>query len=203
MNRMSVAVCAGVVALMTLGCDDKSKPATSTQTAKPKPTATAAAKKPKAPTKKAAATAKATSTAKSADAKDAKDDGIPTIPDKQSKPPSVDEWKAAKEVNTQGPNSRPDKCYMKIVREWLKVNCAGKVTKIEENKNFSFGRENVDFFTSLRPEKSADIVVRLKKGKSIKAKIHRTGGEKSAALFVSWPPTKEKPTIIALGISAT
>ena len=124
------------------------------------------------------------------------DDPIPDIPTGRSKPPTVAEWREAKEVNTQEANSQPEACFMKIVREWLKVNCSGKVTHVDEREGF--GVELADYFESIKPGKSADFVVRLRKGATLKTKIHRAE-EGNAALFVNWPLDKDKPTIVALG----
>ena len=123
-------------------------------------------------------------------------DSIPDIPEGRSKPPTVAEWNAAASVNTQDANSRPDECFMKIVREWLKVNCSGKVTGVVEMADF--GTENGDYFQSVREGKMADFVLRLRKGHYPKVRILRS--EKgNAVLFVNWPPTFAKPNNIALG----
>jgi len=122
--------------------------------------------------------------------------GVPDIPSERSNPPTVDEWVGASEVNTQGPGARPNDCYMKIVREWLKVHCNGKVTGTKDMDGF--GQENWDYYQSITLGKSADYVVRLRKGVSAKLKILRE--DQDAALFVSWPPTQPKPLHVALGI---
>jgi hypothetical protein len=121
--------------------------------------------------------------------------GIPEIPEGRSKPPSVAEWSSAAEVNTQEANSRPDECFTKVVREWLKVHCDGNVIGIEAME--SFGTQNSDYFSSVRPGKAADFVVRLKKGKTQKLRICRDPG--NAALFVNWPAAEDRPVHIALG----
>jgi hypothetical protein len=121
--------------------------------------------------------------------------GIPEIPEGRSKPPSVAEWSSAAEVNTQEPNSRPNECFTKVVREWLKVHCDGNVLGIEAMENF--GKQNADYFHSLRPGKAADFVVRLKRGKTQKLRICRDPG--NATLFVNWPAAEDRPVHIALG----
>jgi hypothetical protein len=121
--------------------------------------------------------------------------GIPEIPEGRSKPPSVAEWSSASEVNTQEANSRPDECFTKVVREWLKVHCDGNVIGIEAME--SFGTQNADYFSSVRPGKAADFVVRLKRGKTQKLRICRDPG--NAALFVNWPAAADRPVHIALG----
>lgn len=120
----------------------------------------------------------------------------PEIPETKSAPPTVAEWTAAAGVNTVGANSAPKDCVMKVVREWLKVNCSGKIKEVTAMEGF--GAKNVDYFDSVTPGKSADLVVRVKKGGSIKARILREGG--GASLFVNWPGANAKPSIMALQI---
>lgn len=128
----------------------------------------------------------------------AKEDPIPDIPEGRSKPATVKEWSEAKNINTQEANSQPDKCFMRIVREWLKINCEGDIQGTSGMENF--GTELGDYFQSVKPGKVADFVVRLRKGKTMKLRIQRTEGE--AVLFVNWPVGEPKPTIIALGRGA-
>lgn len=122
---------------------------------------------------------------------------IPEIPDGTSNPPSVAEWQSGHVVNTVGANSAPSGCQMKIVREWLKVNCSGKIKEVTNMEGF--GRKGFDYFDSVVPGKYADLVVRLRKGGSIKARILRDGPH-SASLFVNWPGGNPRPSIVALQI---
>lgn len=121
---------------------------------------------------------------------------IPVIPAEASAPPSVAEWQGGHPVNTVGANSAPRDCHMKIVREWLKVNCSGKIREVTNMEGF--GAKGVDWFDHVVPGKVADLVVRVKKGRAIKARILREGG--GASLFVNWPANNERPTIVALQI---
>jgi hypothetical protein len=124
------------------------------------------------------------------------DDGpIPAIPDGRSDPPTSAEWASARNVNTQGANSWPPDCTTKIVREWLQVNCTGKVKGYEKMENF--GKLHSDYFESIMPGKLASFVVRLKKGKTISVRVCRETDR--ASLFVSWPTTKDRPVHVALG----
>ncbi len=126
----------------------------------------------------------------------AEDEGpIPEIPEGRSTPPSVAEWAQAKIVNTQNPNSWPPDCTTKIVREWLQVNCTGKILGYEKMENF--GKEQVDYFESIRQNEIASFVVRLKKGKTMAVRICRQG--ERASLFVNWPGAKDRPVHVALG----
>ncbi len=121
--------------------------------------------------------------------------GIPLIPSGRSKPPTVAEWSAAPEVSTQEVNSRPAGCFMKIVREWLKVHCEGEVTGTD--KMTEFGKEHADFFQSIKLGKSADFVVRLRQGRV--QKLHICHLNDRASLFVNWPAGRDRPIHVALG----
>lgn len=120
---------------------------------------------------------------------------IPEVPTTTSAPPSVAEWQAGHPVNTVGANSAPADCSMKIVREWLKVNCGGKIREVTSMEGF--GRKGADYFDAIAPGRSADLVVRLRKGNAIKARILRDGSP-GASLFVNWPGNAARPSIVAL-----
>jgi hypothetical protein len=122
----------------------------------------------------------------------------PDVPGGTSAVPTMAEWQAAPSANTVGANSAPKDCQLKVVREWLKVNCTGKIKEVTNMDGF--GRKGVDYFELVTPGRVADFVVRLKKGGSIKARILREGAGQSASLFVNWPPSNPKPSIVALQI---
>lgn len=122
----------------------------------------------------------------------------PEVSGGTSAPPTVAEWQGASSANTVGANSAPKDCELKVVREWLKVNCTGKITQVTNMDGF--GRKGVDYFELVTPGRVADFVVRLKKGGSIKARILREGAGNSASLFVNWPSSNPKPSIVALQI---
>jgi hypothetical protein len=120
----------------------------------------------------------------------------PEVSTGTSAPPSVAEWQAAPSANTVGANSAPKDCELKVVREWLKVNCTGKIKEVTNMDGF--GKKGVDYFELITPGRVADFVVRLKKGQAIKARILREG--QSASLFVNWPSSNPRPSIVALQI---
>ncbi len=120
---------------------------------------------------------------------------VPDIPSGRSAPPTVAEWAAAPSVNTQGAGSWPDNCFQKVVREWLKMHCEGKILRVDEKEGL--GTQNVDHFESIVPGKYADYIVRMRPGVVIRAKIYRTEG--NAAFFVNWPAGSPKPVHIAMG----
>ena len=147
----------------------------------------------------AAATTAPTPTAEAEVAKEerVKDEGpIPEIPEGRSTPPTVAEWGAAAEVNTQEKNSQPDKCEMKIVREWLRVSCRGDDI-VGYEKMEGFGTKNGDYFEMIKPGNLASFVLRLKKGKTQSVRICRQ--KDRASLFVNWPASKDRPVHVALG----
>ena len=132
----------------------------------------------------------------SAQAEPAPESPVPEIPEGRSKPPSVSEWQAARELNTQEPNSQAENCQMKVVREWLKVYCHGEIRGFSDM--VEFGEKTRDYFLSLRKGKSVDFVVRLRRGKTMKIKVQRKDA-REAVLYVSWPQDKARPVHIALG----
>lgn len=122
---------------------------------------------------------------------------IPDIPEGTSPPPTLAEWASGHPVNTQGANAIPSDCSMKIVREWLKINCSGSITGISNMEGF--GNKGSNYYESIVIGKYADFVVRLRKGTPMKVRILRQTPH-SASLFVNWPGGSPRPTIIALGI---
>ncbi|MCC6525862.1 MAG: hypothetical protein IT373_24660 [Polyangiaceae bacterium] len=168
--------------------------ATAGETASPTVSATVSAAASAPATASAATTASAAATGSATAGADAS--GIPDIPAEKSNPPSMDEWNKAAEINTQDANSRPHDCHMKIMREWLKVHCDGKVTGVKDMDGF--GNENDSYFQMVKPGLMADFVVRMRKGVSMKLRILRE--DQDAFLFFNWPGKEPKPTNIALGI---
>ena len=119
---------------------------------------------------------------------------VPEIPEGRSNPPQGTEWDQGVPVNTQGANSRGQKCSMHILREWLRIYCCGKVIGYEKMEDF--GTLQSDYYEKIVPGKYASFVVRLRKGKSQKIRICREGDR--ASLFVNWPPSRDKPVHVAL-----
>lgn len=197
LNALPLALCT-----LAIGCENSPTPtpvAAETAAAAP-PKASAA---PSATPTVAAVSSAAAATASKLPSKeniavdDSKiDKSIPDIPTERSKPPTIEEWKTGTVVNSQEKNSRPDKCEMKIVREWLKIKCEGEVFGI--NDLDGFGAEGTDHFKALQEGKFADIVVRLKEGQALSTRIPR-GAEGDALLFTHWQKGAKKPNIVALG----
>ncbi|MCA9622411.1 MAG: hypothetical protein KC731_25485 [Myxococcales bacterium] len=121
---------------------------------------------------------------------------IPVIPGTTSPPPSLAEWSTACDVNTQGAGSQPGNCTMKIVREWLQVTCRGDMRGYESFEGF--GSEGADYFKQVKVGNLISFVVRLGRGKSQKVRLCTNVDR--ASLFVSWPPSRPQPSIVALGV---
>jgi hypothetical protein len=123
---------------------------------------------------------------------------VPPIPTESSKPPQGTEWKQGVDVNTQQSDSQPDKCTVRVLREWVQVTCREDYASYEAIENF--GTKGRDYFASALPNKVVDLVFRLRKGKAQSARI--CGEKAQATLFVNWPAEKDRPTHIALGKGA-
>jgi hypothetical protein len=119
---------------------------------------------------------------------------VPDVPTSRSSPPTVAEWESAAEVNTVGPNSAPSGCFMRVMREWLKVNCEGNIRSVDKMDGFK--NPGDDYFEYVIPGKVADLVMRMKQGQSLRARIYRD--KDKAGLFMNWPGGSSKPSIIAL-----
>lgn len=120
---------------------------------------------------------------------------IPLIPKTRSNPPQGTEWSQGKEVNTQNIHSQPDKCSMKVLREWLNVICRDDYVGYEKMENF--GNKFDDYYESIDPGRVVSFVLRLKEGKPQAVRI--CAPDKRASLFVNWPKGADKPAHIALG----
>jgi hypothetical protein len=120
---------------------------------------------------------------------------IPAIPTEKSNPPKTTEWDEGKDVNTQETNSQPDKCTMRILREWLQISCREDYSSYEKMENF--GLKNADYFEFVQPGRVVSFVVRLQRGKTQTVRI--CGEGRRATLFVNWPAQKDRPVHVALG----
>lgn len=178
--------CGAALALALLACKKEGAPSPAATESKPVPTAATTAAGP------AATGAAATGGAKGPSFKVSE---VPDIPSDKSNPPQGTEWDQGVAVNTQGANSRAKRCSMHVLREWLRIYCSGKITGYEKKEDF--GELQQDYFEQVVQGKYASFVIRLKKGKNQKIRICREGDR--ASLFVSWPPSADKPKHIALG----
>lgn len=122
--------------------------------------------------------------------------GIPRIPRTRSNPPTAEEWRNALAVNTANVHSHPPGCSLRVVREWLHVNCSGDIRRISDMTGF--GQRGLDYFDDVRLGSSASFVVRLRPVAKQWLRIWR--GNDRATLFVSWMPQRDRPDNIALQI---
>jgi hypothetical protein len=120
---------------------------------------------------------------------------LPPIPTTKSNPPVGTEWNEGVPINTQGANARGKNCRMLLLREWLNIHCNGDVIGYEKKEDF--GQLHEDYYEQIVPGKLASFVIRLRPGHSPKIRICRQ--QNRASLFVSWPPSKDFPTHVALG----
>ncbi|MEM1030302.1 MAG: hypothetical protein AAGN82_08130 [Myxococcota bacterium] len=151
--------------------------------------------KPAVATPEASASAAPSASAEAVDVACGALNEIPAIPGGSSTPPTQEEWSGACAVNTQGANSHPDDCEMKVMREWLRVSCRGKYYKVQNRENF--GAKGVDYFEMLKPNEIISYTLKLKKDRNQKVRFCRTDN-KRASLFVSWPSSSPKPLHLAL-----
>lgn len=86
------------------------------------------------------------------------------IPRTRTAPPKVAEWAAVKESRLE-----PAGCYRKIVREWLKINCAGRAAPKAIRDGRNMGAEGNDYFTWEKAGATIDLVVRMVPGRNAEA----------------------------------
>ncbi len=77
------------------------------------------------------------------------------------------------------------------------MTCQGEIVRYEDMDGF--GTEGLDYFKLVNGG-VASFVVRLHKQPVAKVRICRANDR--ASLFVSWPPGKDRPSIVALGRGA-
>ncbi len=188
----SLGLVSVVIALLACKQNEKAAPApasAATQVAAPAPT----------PSPTPAETATAETPAKPS----VDEHGIQEIPSDRSNPPTVAEWSAAATVNTQGANSQAQDCFMKIVRESIKVHCEGEVKSISDKDRLP--RCSTDYYEWIKTGKIADFMFRLKKSRTTKMRIHRD--DDRANLCMNWLTSKRAPstrrTVADQGVCAT
>ncbi|MEZ4369214.1 MAG: hypothetical protein R3B07_00255 [Polyangiaceae bacterium] len=188
MGKSTTGLAACVLFLALMACkDDKPEPSAETPAAP-----SAAAANTAEPTAAPSATPEAAASTRKINFKVG---DVPDIPSERSDPPKGTEWDSAPIVNTQGANARAARCSMRVLREWLRIYCTGDIIGYEKMEDF--GKLQVDYFEKIVAGKYASFVIRLKKGKNPKIRICRK--KDRASLFVSWPPSVDKPKHVALG----
>ncbi len=115
------------------------------------------------------------------------------IPAERSKPPTVQEWNAAEKVELE-----PRGCFRKVVREWLKLNCSRDDNVNPDPRAFlgldAFGREGGDYFVWSRPGQTADVIVRMVRGRRSVASLQL--GSKALSLGYDWSGNGPFPRLV-------
>ena len=115
------------------------------------------------------------------------------IPAERSKPPTVQEWNAAEKVELE-----PKGCFRKVVREWLKLNCSRDDAVNPDPQAFlgleAFGREGGDYFEWSRPGQTADVIVRMVRGRRSVASLQL--GSKTLSLGYDWSGNGAFPRLV-------
>ncbi len=92
------------------------------------------------------------------------------IPRARTAPPKLAEWAAARESRLE-----PAGCYRKIVREWLKINCAGRSSPRAIRDAHDMGAEGNDYFKWEKAGLTIDLVVRMVPGRKAEAVFDLAG----------------------------
>ena len=172
-----------LLTIAALSACDKSQETTPAPAASP-PKALPAA--PSAPPPSASVAASAAPSAKPA---------LPAVPLERSKPPTKPEWDAAEKVNTAPKEDQSKQCWMKSVREWVRLECLG-----HESAHLIYteelGSKGSDW---LNPDAGAFILIfRMRPGHDIRAKLGITSRRQGPFLRVSWPEGSDRPSELSL-----
>jgi hypothetical protein len=116
--------------------------------------------------------------------------GLPTPSEGTSKPPTVVEWGAVKEITVR--HSTPLNCETKLVREWLRVSCRTKQPYITYGVTLTSGKDHGGIPPFVKPG-VASIVTQVKKG--MNAEYTFDWGSFTRKLTVAWPSGAPNPTI--------
>lgn len=118
--------------------------------------------------------------------------GLPMPTEGTSKPPTVAEWGAVKEITVR--HSTPLNCETKLVREWLRVSCRSseKGPYLIEGVKLTSGKDHGGIPPFVK-KGVASIVTRVTKGMS--AEYTFDWGNFTRKLTVNWPNGAPNPTI--------
>ena len=118
----------------------------------------------------------------------------PEIPTDRSKPPTKPEWKAGNDLNTAAKSDQDKLCWMKQVREWLRVECVGNIGMSIAYAQ-ELGARKSDWF---QPDGTPILIVRMRKGHDLRAAIYEHA-PKMTYLRANWPADSDRPTEVSLG----
>lgn len=92
------------------------------------------------------------------------------IPRTRTTPPKLAEWAAVKEVKLEPPG-----CYRKVIREWLKLNCASRASPRAIHDIRDMGVEGNGYFKWESAGVTVDLVVRMVPGHKAVAVFEAAG----------------------------
>src|SRR5688572_20700790 len=84
--------------------------------------------------------------------------------DEPTKPPTVKEWKEAREVEVK--NGEKLACETKLVREWIRVSCRtteDKLSQIKGMQRLNPEKQPDDFYEMVKPGTLASVVFPIRK----------------------------------------
>ncbi|MEZ4447161.1 MAG: hypothetical protein R3B72_49235 [Polyangiaceae bacterium] len=181
---------AGALVVVLLGCNEGGSPApeaaASASPADGAGTASASAS--------VSATASATASA-SAAAPEPKDEQsphaalIPTIPTEAAPRPAAEAFAAAETINTAPEDRRPDHCGMKLVGQWLQIDC--HTSAMISVRELDWGKAGEDYVDG------HPLYLRLRPGTAQRGHLTPLEG-RAVLLNVAWPTGDAKPWLIAL-----
>lgn len=124
--------------------------------------------------------------------------GFPvSMPTSRTAVPSVSEWSAAPVLTTR---KFPPGCSMKMVREWMKINCSrapGARDPVRITDVNGMGGFGADYFTFEKDGAVIDLVVRTVNGKSGSATFVLKGGTHKVGY--NWPYGAPFPSTVFEG----
>lgn len=121
---------------------------------------------------------------------------LPAVPSAPSRRPSDVQWVQATPVNTAPSSDRPPGCEMRMLRDWVRVQCGwiardSRAIKLVEG----LGTLGEDHFIS-NGTQIAELTVHLRPGLKGTANIFSNGP--GAKFEVEWPNDSAAPSVVAL-----
>lgn len=117
---------------------------------------------------------------------------LPQVTQVGSRPPTLAEWRAVSPLAGRG-GSVPDKCFVKLVREWMKFQCEGAISKTSGED--SLGPTSTRFIAG--NDRYVDLVFKLRPGLDGEFTVTRDGG--AVSLRVRWASGSDQPDVRVSG----
>jgi hypothetical protein len=116
--------------------------------------------------------------------------GLPAVgPRVRTAPPSQAEWASIREVRLA-----PAGCYRKMMRDWLKLNCASHASPRSIGSIRDMGAEGTDHYKWERPGSVIDLVVRMVPGRRGEAVFEVS--EASITVGYDWTRNEQSPALV-------